>query len=89
MVVFAYSIIWLITVYAGIGLVFALFFVTLWISRIDPSATGVGIGFRLIILPGVIALWPILVRRSIRGMKELSTETNAHRQAASARLKGR
>ena len=86
---FAYTIVWLITVYAGIGLVFALLFVTIRISRVDPSATGVGIGFRLIILPGVIALWPMLVRRSIRGMKEPPIEVNSHRRAASARMKDR
>lgn len=87
--VFAYSFVWIIAVYAGIGLAFALFFVTFLVSSIDPSAAGTGVGFRFIILPGVIALWPLLVWRLIRGMKEPPTEINSHRRAASVKLKGR
>ena len=87
--VFAYSIVWVIAVYAGIGLAFALFFVTFRVSSIDQSAAGVGVGFRLIILPGVAVLWPLLVRRSIQGVKGPPTEINSHRGAAAARMKGR
>jgi len=41
-------------IYAAIGLIFGIAFVT---STADP-----GIGFRLIILPGAAALWPLLIR---------------------------
>ena len=53
--------------YAGIGLLFAVAFLTAGISRVDPLSKGSGIGFRLIILPGVAALWPVLLTRWIRG----------------------
>ena len=54
-------------VYAAIGLLFAVAFLTAGISRVDPLSKGSSIGFRLIILPGVAALWPVLLTRWIRG----------------------
>ena len=52
--------------YAGIGLLFAVAFLTAGISRVDPRSKGSGIWFRLIILPGVATLWPVLLTRWIR-----------------------
>ena len=51
--------------YAAVGVVFAIAFVSKGISQIDPIAKGSGAGFRLIILPGVSALWPLLLMRWI------------------------
>ncbi|MCA9288373.1 MAG: hypothetical protein KDA05_07305 [Phycisphaerales bacterium] len=55
--------------YAILGSVFAAWFLARGIVRIDPAASGSGLWFRLIILPGVIALWPVLVikARAARG----------------------
>jgi len=53
--------------YAAAGFVFALAFLTVGISRIDPAARGSGLGFRLTILPGVVALWPLMLVRWIVG----------------------
>ena len=50
-------------VYTGIGLLFAIVFLTVGISQVDPDSKGSGVGFRLIILPGVAALWPVLFTR--------------------------
>ncbi|MCI0389901.1 MAG: hypothetical protein MOB07_14220 [Acidobacteria bacterium] len=85
MMVFAYSIVWLVAIYAIIGLLFGLTFVTWGVSRIDPSARGTGVGFRLMILPGVIAFWPLLARRWLQEMKEPPVERNAHRSFASTK----
>jgi hypothetical protein len=52
--------------YGGIGLLFAVAFVTLGIQRVDPAARGTGWGFRLLVLPGVVALWPFLAMRWLR-----------------------
>ena len=52
--------------YTAMGLVFACAFLTRGISRVDPVSKGSGVGFRLIILPGVAALWPMLLTRWIR-----------------------
>lgn len=55
-----------LTGYAAVGLVFAIVFVALGVSRIDVQAATASLGFRLIILPGVMALWPVLLHRWIR-----------------------
>ena len=59
----AQLLVWLLTVYAAAGLVFALAFVTRGIQKVDHAAKDSGIGFRLIVLPGVAALWPLLLKR--------------------------
>ena len=56
----------LIGTYAAIGLLFATAFLTMGIDKVDPVSKGSDIGFRLIILPGVAALWPILLTRWAR-----------------------
>jgi hypothetical protein len=48
------------------GLVFAARFLPRRIEQVDPSARGSGWAFRLLILPGVVALWPLLWARSRR-----------------------
>ena len=46
--------------YVAIGLLFAAVFVTWGVSRLDPGARQTTIAFRLLILPGSMALWPIV-----------------------------
>ncbi len=48
------------------GLVFALVFTTRLIGRFDPAATTSRWPFRLLIVPGVTALWPWMLARSLR-----------------------
>lgn len=47
--------------YAGTGLVFAGAFVVRGVGRVDPVAAGARWGFRLLIIPGTVALWPVLL----------------------------
>lgn len=51
--------------YALIGVVFAIAFVTSGVTRVDRNVTGSTRGFRLIIIPGVAALWPVMFARWI------------------------
>jgi hypothetical protein len=67
--------------YAALGLLFAVAFLARGIERLDPGAHGSGWGFRLIVLPGVLAFWPLLLRRWIAG-PGVPVESNAHRRAA-------
>jgi hypothetical protein len=53
----------LLEAYAAAGVVFGIAFVTFGIHRVDPLAKGSSFGFRLIILPGVAALWPLMLMR--------------------------
>ena len=67
--------------YAGLGLLFAIAFVTVGAGRLDPVARSGTWGFRLLILPGSAALWPLLLRRWLRGDSQPPQEHNAHRDA--------
>jgi hypothetical protein len=72
---------WLVTalgIYVVFGLLFAVAFVARGANRIDPQAVGGSWGFRLAILPGVVALWPLLARRWASGQPP-PEERNAHR----------
>jgi hypothetical protein len=45
------------------GLIFGLVFVTYGVGRFDPAARSTSPAFRLLILPGAVALWPFLLGR--------------------------
>lgn len=66
-------------IYAGLGLIFAVLFVWIGVQRLDSEAQGSGIGFRLLILPGVAAFWPMFLRRWAQGIAEPALEKNPHR----------
>jgi hypothetical protein len=53
--------------YVGVGAVFALSFVTFGAGRMDPDARGAPITVRLLLLPGALALWPLLLRKWLKG----------------------
>jgi len=59
----------MLEVYATFGLLFAVAFVTRGVERVDPSAHGSTLGFRILILPGAAALWPLLLTRWIRSAR--------------------
>jgi hypothetical protein len=54
--------------YAALGLAIAVYFVTFGIGRIDPAARAASIAFRLMLVPGSAALWPVLLPKCVRGM---------------------
>ena len=72
----------LAALYLGIGLVFAIPFVLMGVQRLDPHARHGSWGFRLLILPGTMALWPLLLGRWLKGVSAPPEEHNAHRQPA-------
>lgn len=72
----------LLAVYAAVGLLFAVPFVLRGAAKIDPSAGEGTWGFRLLILPGCIAFWPLLAWRWMRGVESPPEEKNPHRCAA-------
>jgi hypothetical protein len=79
---FAQLIIAALGVYLGCGVVFAPLFLLRGAARMDPHARGGTWGFRLMILPGVVFLWPLLLRRWLGGAQHPPAERNAHRCAA-------
>ena len=68
-------------IYIAAGILFAIPFVFRGVDRIDPAARESSRGFRFVIVPGVVVLWPLLARRWIAGSPP-PCERNAHRDAA-------
>ena len=69
-------------VYLSCGLLFAIPFVLVGAGRIDPHAAHGSWGFRLLIVPGTIFLWPLLAQRWLTGIQQPPEEKNPHRCAA-------
>lgn len=57
-------------VYALVGVVFALVFVTVGARRIDPDAAGMPLRARVIIFPGAAGLWPLLLVKLVTGAQK-------------------
>ncbi|HKV73987.1 MAG TPA: hypothetical protein VJN95_05680 [Gemmatimonadales bacterium] len=79
---------WIVIVagsYLAVGLVVALGVVVAGLKRIDPVAGHGTWGFRLLIVPGIAALWPLILRRVVLGAGHPPEESNAHREAARRR----
>jgi hypothetical protein len=66
-------------VYLVLGALFALAFVTVLGPRLDPAVRTSSLGFRLVILPSLTLLWPLLFSRWVRG-RGRPTECTAHRR---------
>ena len=81
---FAALLVWAVAFYLAIGLLFAILFSLAGARRIDPSAVGGSIGFRLAIIPGAAAFWPLLARRWRTGAPP-PEERNPHRDRAHER----
>lgn len=56
----------LITIYLGLGALFALAFALIGCRVIDPGAANAGIFVRLMWMPAAMALWPILLLKWIK-----------------------
>ena len=58
----------LVVAYLGIGVLFAIYFVFSGARRLDPVANGATWGFRVMIFPGAMGLWPVLIVKLVRGI---------------------
>ena len=56
-----------VAIYFAIGVVVGLPFMAFGLARLDHAAKGASRGFRLIVAPGVIALWPFILIRWVSG----------------------
>lgn len=77
----ATTIITLLQLYAGAGLAFGLVFVLRGAAALDPDAREGSWGFRMLVLPGCAALWPLLLLRWVRRAGP-PLESSPHRRAA-------
>ena len=67
-----------LSLYALLGGLFALAFVGVGVNRIDAQAVGTGVAFRILIFPGSVAFWPLLLRRWVAGETEPPQERSPH-----------
>jgi hypothetical protein len=67
--------------YALAGVGFALIFLPRGVTRLDPRIAGAPRMLRVLILPGVVALWPLFAWRWITGAPG-PIEDNPHRAKA-------
>jgi hypothetical protein len=56
----------LLALYAVVGAVTAIAFVTFGLARVLPAGTPVTVGARLLLLPGAALLWPYVLLRWVR-----------------------
>ena len=61
----------LVLTYLLLGVLFVFPFLTKGLSKVDEGAHGGTIGFKIIIIPGVIVFWPVLLRRWIQAGKKI------------------
>jgi hypothetical protein len=68
-VIVAEVILYICLVYSLCGLAVGVPFVLRGVDRVDASARGASVGFRLLILPGTAALWPLMAAKWIKARK--------------------
>jgi len=56
----------LLALYAVVGAVAALAFVTFGVARVLPAGTPVTLGARVLLLPGAALLWPYVLLRWVK-----------------------
>lgn len=59
----------LLGIYILIGVIFAIFFVTRGLGVLDKEAKDSKWGFRLLLFPGSVALWMILLPKWLKAKK--------------------
>ena len=74
----------LFELYALAGVAFTVLFLPRAVTRLDPRIAGAPRTLRLLILPGVATVWPVLAWRWLSGASTPS-ERNAHRAKAGSR----
>ena len=58
-----------IGIYLFCGLVFSIIFISKGLQVLDEGAHGAGIGFKLIIIPGCMVFWPLLLKKWMQARK--------------------
>ena len=53
-------------IYLLVGVLFVIPFLMKGLNKIDEEAHGSTIGFKIIIIPGVIVFWPVLLSKWIK-----------------------
>lgn len=60
------TLLYAVSAYAALGLLFALPFVSIGVTRVLEPPRPVTMAARLLILPGTIVLWPVVLMKWVR-----------------------
>ncbi|MDN5215278.1 hypothetical protein QQ020_24580 [Fulvivirgaceae bacterium BMA12] len=60
----------IIGIYLLLGFVFYLVFIFKLATQLDENMRGSGVGFKLLILPGTLVLWPVLFSKWKKRLKK-------------------
>jgi hypothetical protein len=55
-----------VAAYLAVGVVFVIPFLVKGLTKVNSSAQGGTIGFKIIIIPGVIVFWPVLLSKWVK-----------------------
>jgi hypothetical protein len=69
-VTIAIALLIIMAVFIVCGVIFTFFFIARGLEKIDEEAAASTWGFRIIIIPGCILLWPVLLKKWIKAAKE-------------------
>ena len=64
----------MVSIYLLLGALFVAPFLAKGLTKVDEGAHGGTIGFKIIIIPGVIVFWPVLFRKWMRNLKHRDTK---------------
>ena len=59
----------IVAVYLLLGIAFAIPFLLKGLTKVDEGAHGGTLGFKIIIVPGIIVFWPTLLKKWMRAVK--------------------
>jgi hypothetical protein len=59
-------ILYIVAIYLALGFLFLIPFIIKGVNKIDEGTHGSSIGFRIIIMPGVIVFWIVLLNKWIK-----------------------
>lgn len=62
-------VLWVSAFHLLIGLAVGVSFIWRGVDKVDTAAHGTSVTFRLVILPGCVALWPLILQRWLHAQK--------------------
>lgn len=74
MALFAQAVLAVLGVYLAIGVVVGIAFIVRGVDRVDPAMAASPKRVRVVILPGVVALWPVMLAKWAGASKAPATE---------------
>lgn len=75
--------------YLAAGVLFGVPFLWRWVGRLDSAAARPTLGFCVLVFPGVVMLWPLLLSRLLGGATAPPDEWTAHRAVGRRRSRQR